>query len=293
MRNRPGLGLIIVIFIAAWASPVAAQRFATNGPYQQPAGGSPTAEWLSEIGFDQHLDAPLPLDATFRDETNHAMPLRDRIGGKPVILALVYYRCPMLCTQVLNGVFQATQAMPLEMGQDYDVIAVSIDPEEPAELAAEKRRQYLRSYRHTLAEGSGHFLTGDSEAIDQLAKAVGFRYRLDPATKQFAHASGIVVVTPDGRISRYFFGIEYDPRDLRLALVESSSGRIGSLADQALLLCYHYDPLTGKYGLVISRVLCFSGLLTVACLGAFLCAMWRIECRRPKLDHSVVTTEAP
>lgn len=285
--------LIVGVAMLALIQPAVAQRFATNGPYQRPAGASPTADLLQDVGIDQRLNEQLPLEAEFRDEANRPVRLGDFLGRKPVILALVYYRCPMLCTQVLNGVFKTTQAMPLQVGQDFDVIAVSIDPRETADMAAEKKRTYLRGSRRDSEAAGWHFLTGDQAVIDQLTSAVGFRYHFDPATNQFAHASGIIVVTPDGRISRYFYGIEYDPRDLRLALVESSSGRIGSLADQVLLLCYHYDPLTGKYGLVISRVLWGSGVLTIVLLSAFLRAMWRMERKRPKLMRPVVTAETP
>ena len=260
-----------------------AQRFATNSPYGQPAGKSPSAQMLSDVGIDQHLDAALPLDAAFRDTQNQEVRLRDVIHDKPVVLALVYYRCPMLCTQVLNGVLKTSQAMPLGVGTDYDVVAISIDPKESSDLAAEKQRHYSRAYRRPGAERGWHFLTGDQASIEQVAQAVGYRYRYDETTGQYAHSSGIVVVTPKGRLSRYFYGIDYPPNDLRLALVESSSGKIGTLADQVLLLCYHYDPLTGKYGLVISRALTLSGLLTVAAVATYLVVMFRREWRKPRL----------
>jgi protein SCO1/2 len=262
--------------------PAHAQRFA-SAPYGTPAGSSPTADMLRDVGIEQHLDARLPLDAVFRDETGREVKLGDYFGDQPVVVALVYYRCPMLCTQVLNGFLNCSQAMPLEIGRDYQVVTVSFDPRETPELAAEKKARYVGAYRRTGAVNGWHFLTGDRQSIARLTETVGFRYRFDPKSDQFAHASGIAVATPDGRLARYYYGIEFSPDDLRLGLVESSAGRIGSLVDQVLLLCFHYDPLTGKYGLVIADVLRLTGLLTVILLGGFLVAMYRRERRRPKL----------
>lgn len=284
----------IVAFAFVAFSPLAvAQRFATGPAYNTPAGKSPTAELLRDVGIEQHLDAPLPLDAEFRDETGRAVRLGEYFSEKPVVLALVYYRCPMLCTQVLNGFLKSSQAVPLEIGRDYEVVTVSFDPRETPKLAAEKKKHYARAYRRDGAALGWHFLTGDREAIDRLAETVGFRYHYDVSSNQFAHASGIAIATPDGRLARYFYGIEYSPHDLRLGLVESSAGRIGSPVDQVLLLCYHYDPLTGQYGLAISGVLRAAGALTVLALGVYLVAMYRRERRRPKLVRSSATEATP
>jgi protein SCO1/2 len=266
-----------------------AQRFATNGPYNTPAGKSPTADMLRDVGIEQHLDAQLPLDSLLRDETGRAVHLGDYFSDKPVVLALVYYRCPMLCTQVLNGFLKSSQAIPLEIGRDFEVVTVSFDTRETPELAAEKKAHYLRAYRRDGAAHGWHFLTGDQEAIDRLTEAVGFRYRFDSRSDQFAHASGIVIATPEGRLARYFYGIEYSPHDLRLGLVDSSAGRIGSPVDQVLLLCYHYDPLTSKYGLAIAGTLRAAGTLTVLVLGGFLFVMYRREKKRPKLTRPAQT----
>ena len=260
-----------------------AQRFATGPAYSTPAGKSPTAALLRDVGIDQHLDAQLPLDAVFRDEAGRDVRLGDYFTDKPVILALVYYRCPMLCTQVLNGFLKSSQAVPLEIGRDYEVVTVSFDARETPELAAEKKKHYTRAYRRDGAARGWHFLTGDQAAIDRLAETIGFRYHFDAASDQFAHASGIIVATPGGRLSRYFYGIEYSPQDLRLGLVESSAGRIGSAVDQVLLLCYHYDPLTGRYGVAIAAVMRAAGALTIAGLAGFFVVMYRHERRRPKL----------
>jgi protein SCO1/2 len=247
---------------------------------------------LRDVGIEQHLDAPLPLDAAFRDESGREVHLGDFFNDRPVVLALVYYRCPMLCTQVINGFLKASQAIPLEIGRDYEVVTVSIDPRETSEMAAEKKRHYARTYRREGAERGWHFLTGDADSIEKLAEAVGFRYRYDEASGQFAHASGLVVATPQGRLSRYYYGIEFAPPDLRLGLVESSAGRIGSPVDQVLLLCYHYDPLTGKYGLAISFVLRAAGAMTVGSLCVFLFAMFRRERKRPRLVRGAGPVES-
>jgi protein SCO1/2 len=289
MKRDFGIGMpdfalcVVTLALCAWPVPAAAQRFATGGPYDTPAGQSPTADLLRDVGIEQHLDACLPLDASFRTEAGREVRLGDYFKNKPVVLTLVYYRCPMLCTQVLTGFLKSSQAVPLVIGRDYEVVTVSFDPREGSELAAEKKRQYVRSYRRDGAESGWHFLTGDQESIDRLAETIGFRYRFDAKSGQFAHASGIVVATPEGRLARYLYGIEYSPRDLRLGLVESSAGQIGSPVDQVLLLCYHYDPLTGKYGWAISGVLRAAGMLTVLGLAGFLIAMYRRERRRPKL----------
>ena len=277
-----------VLALFAWPAPVLAQRFATGGPYNTPAGASPTAELLRDVGIEQHLDEQLPLDAMFVDEAGRQVRLGDFFTDKPVVLALVYYKCPMLCTQVLNGFLKSSQAVPLQIGRDFQVVTVSFDSREGPELAAEKQKQYVRAYRREGAAQGWHFLTGSQDSIDRLTSSIGFRYRFDPKSGQFAHASGIVIATPDGRLARYLYGIEYSPHDLRLGLVESSAGRIGSPVDQVLLLCYHYDPLTGQYGLAIAGVLRVAGVLTVIGLGGFLLAMYRRERRRPKLVRDAI-----
>jgi len=241
---------------------------------------TPLKSILADVSVEQHLDAQVPLDLKFRDESGQPLKLGDCFGNKPVVLMLVYYKCPMLCTQVLNGFLKSSQAMQLVIGEDYDVVTVSFDPRETHELAAAKKAQYVKKYRRPGADQGWHFLTGDQAPVEKLAQTVGFRYHFDAASDQFAHASALIVLTPDGRISQYFYGIEYPPGDLRLALVESSAGRIGSPVDQFLLLCYHYDPTTGKYGLVISNVLRLAGSLTVLVLGGCIVHMVRQDRRR-------------
>jgi protein SCO1/2 len=208
----------------------------------------------------------LPLDLVFNDENGQQVKLGQYFGKKPVVLALVYYDCPMLCTQVLNGMVTSFRVLPFQVGNEFDVVTVSFDPRETSALAAAKKKMYvdyLPEKMRANASSGWHFLTGDQANIAQLTDAVGFRYHYDEATKQFAHASAIMLTTPQGKLSRYFYGIEYAPRDLRLGLIESSENKIGSPAEQLLLYCYHYDPATGKYGLAIMRVMRIAGVLTI------------------------------
>ncbi len=232
---------------------------------------------LREIGFDQHLGASLPLDLAFRDEGGRTIRLGEYFGGKPVVLSLNYYGCTMLCTVTLNGLAAALNVITLDAGKEFQIITVSFDHTETPEMAAAKKKTFLTRYQRPTAAAGWHFLTGDAPAIDALTNAVGFRYAWDAETRQFAHPSGVVVVTPEGRIARYMYGIEYAPRDLRLALVEASAGRIGSSVDQLLLYCYRYDPVTGKYGALIMRIVRLGGILTVLSMGAFILIMRRKE----------------
>jgi protein SCO1/2 len=242
---------------------------------------------LRGIGLDQRLNEQVPLDLTFHDETGKAVQLREYFGEKPVVLALVYYECPMLCSLVLNGLLRSLRTLSFAVGEEFNVVTVSFNPWETPALAAAKKEMYLQSYARPGAEAGWHFLTGDEEAIQQLTRAVGFRYVYDPQSKQYAHASGIMVLTPEGKIARYFYGIEYAPRDLRLGLVEASASTIGSPVDQVLLLCYHYDPQTGKYGVVIMSVLRLAGVATVLSLGTFMLVMFRRDRRQKAVHHAI------
>ncbi len=236
-------------------------------------------EMLKGIGIDQRLDQPLPLDAAFRSETGETVRLGRYFGKRPVVLALVYYNCPMLCTQVLNGLVSSLSVLSLSAGRDFDVVAVSFDPRETPAMAAAKKEAYLTRYRRAGAGQGWHFLTGDEASIASLTKAAGFRFRFDEALGQFAHASAVMVATPGGRLARYFYGIEYPPRDLRLGLVEASAGRIGTPVDQILLFCFHYDPASGKYGAAVVNIVRLAGGLTVALLAGSLFWMSRRRAR--------------
>lgn len=229
-----------------------------------------------DAGIDQRLGASVPLDLPFRDEHGARVALGDCTAGKPTVLVLAYYRCPMLCTQVLNGLLRALRAIPDSAGGAFNVVVVSFDPREKPPLAALKKAAYLREYGRPGAEAGWHFLTGDPVAVASLADAVGFRYRYDPDTEQYAHASGLVVLAPDGTVSRYLLGVRFEPRDLRLALAEASEGKVGSPADQALLLCYRYDPATGRYTFTAIRLLKWLSGFTVVGLAALVGTLaWR------------------
>jgi protein SCO1/2 len=235
---------------------------------------------LQGVGIDQKLDEQIPLNLVFRDESGAPVPLSSFFRtGKPVILALVYYRCPMLCTQILTGLESSLKAVSFNPGQDFEIVSVSFDPKDTSELAAAKKQMYLRRYGRANTANGWHFLTGNVANIKALTDAVGFHYKYDPATDQFAHASGIMIATPDGRLSRYFYGVEFAPRDVRLGLVEASQNKIGNPVDQILLFCYHYDPATGKYGAIVMNIVRFAGAGFVLVCGAFLLVAFRRERR--------------
>ena len=241
---------------------------------------------LQGVGIDQDLNAQVPLDLVFHDEFGKDVTLSTFFqGGKPVLLAPVYYRCPMLCTQILNGITSALKAVSLDPGRDFEVVAFSFDPKDKPELAAAKKEMYVRRYGRPGTANGWHFLTGDEASIKTLMDRVGFHYKYDPATDQYAHASGVMILTPRGRISKYFYGVEYAPRDLRLGLVESSQNKIGSPVDRILLFCYHYDPATGKYGAIaLNMVRGAAGAFVVICGGFLLVVFrrdWRADKRQP------------
>jgi len=237
---------------------------------------------LEGVGIDQRLNQQVPLDLTFRDEAGRSVPLSSFFQGKPVLLALVYYRCPMLCTQILNGVAGSLKAVSLEPGKDFEVVSVSFDPKDTPEIAASKKQTYLRRFGRGNSANGWHFLTGDPANIKALTDAVGFHYKYDAETDQFAHASGIMILTPQGRLSRYFYGVEYAPRDVRLGLVEASQNKIGNLTDTILLFCFHYDPVTGKYGAVAMNMVRFAGGAFVLIGGGFLLFVFRRDFRADK-----------
>jgi protein SCO1/2 len=232
--------------------------------------GMPDPNVFDEVGIDQKLGGQIPLDLIFRNEAGEPVKLGDYFGRRPVIISLVYYNCPMLCTQILNGMVETFRIINFSAGQEFEVVTVSIDPTEPYSLAAEKKAGYVEQYGRNEVEEGWHFLTGDQEAITRLADAVGFRYVYDEQTKQFAHASGIMVATPQGKLARYLYGIEYVAKDLTFSLMEAADNRIGSPVEKLLLLCYHYDPTTGKYGLFVTNLLRGGGVLVVLLLGGYM-----------------------
>lgn len=237
---------------------------------------------LRAVGFDQRLNQQVPLDATFRDESGREARLGDYFSNKPVILVLIQYRCPMLCGEILNGLVRAMLDMRLSAGTDFDVLTVSFDAREGPELAAAKKAAYVERYGRPGAELGWHFLTGDEASIRRLTDAVGFHYTYDAKNDRFAHASGIILLTPSGKISRYFYDVKYSPRDVRLGLVEASEGRIGSPVDQVLLYCFHYDPSEGKYGPAIMNIVRAGGVLTMLGIGLMVGGLWRLERRKAR-----------
>ena len=232
---------------------------------------------LREIGFDQNLGKAIPLDTTFKDESGRTIALGDYFGKRSVVMVFAYYDCPMLCTMVINGLSSALGVLSLNPGQDFEIVTVSFNPHDTPASATAKKAAYLERYRRPGSAEGWHFLTGDQPQIDRVTKAAGFRYVWDEQTKQYAHPSGVIVATPDGRLAKYLFGIEYGPRDLRLAIVEASQGKVGTAADALLLYCYHYDPMTGRYGLAIMRAVRIAGAATVLAIGTFIVVMVRRE----------------
>ena len=274
---------------AAWRSAlsaVAVLAILTSTARAQPLD----LQLLDEIGLDQNLDGQIPLDLTFTDEKGRKVAIGDYLGDKPALLSFVYYECPMLCTQILNGLTKSLRVLSFDVGKEFDVITVSIDPGETPSLAAAKKQEYVKWYGRASAERGWHFLTGRQDQIELLTQAAGFRYQYDPETDLYRHASGIMVLTPEGKLARYFYGVDYAPKDVRLGLIEASQNKIGSPVDQLLLLCYQYDPSTGKYGLVIMNSVRIAGALTVVTIGAFVVLMLRRE-RRARLTHG--TAGAP
>jgi protein SCO1/2 len=247
----------------------------TPGQPVLPAGERPPI--MSEIGFDQRLGESVPLEAEFRDEEGRTVRLGDFFGRKPVVLNLVYFDCPMLCTVSLNGLTSALDVASVTPGQEFELLTISFDPRETPGLASAKKKAYLARYKRPGAGAGWHFLTGDRASIDRVTRAVGFRYAWDDETRQFAHPAGLLILTPQGTIARYLFGIEYSPKDLRLALVESGEGKVGGPVDDFLLFCYQYNPLTGRYSASILNLVRTLAVLTVLALGGFVYSMWRRE----------------
>lgn len=270
--------LLLLASLVALAAPAAAQQ---KPPAEAPAVDT-RPPLLQKVGIDQKLDQPLPLEAAFRDEAGRGVTLGHYFGKRPVILALVYYECPMLCTQVMEGLVRSLKPLKFDPGKEFDVVAVSFDALETPAQAAAKKQAMLERYARPGTDAGWHFLTGEQASIDALTRAAGFRYAWDPQTNQFAHGAAIVIVTPEGRIAQYYYGIEYPPKDLRLGLVEASKNKIGNLTDQILLYCYHYDPTTGRYGNVVLGSMRALALVTVLGLCGFIVLMLRRDAVRAR-----------
>jgi protein SCO1/2 len=268
-----------VVMAAMAATTLAAQ---SDIPGVNPAPGMPAGKMpgiLADVRFDQRLNQQLPLDTPLTDESGRPVRLGDYFGRKPVVLAFVYYECPMLCTQVLNGLTTSLSVLEETVGREFDVVAISFDARETAVLADGKKKAHLDRYKRPESANGWHFLTGGEAAIRAVTGAAGFNYAWDDRTQQFAHPSGILVATPEGRIARYFFGIDYAARDIKFALIEASAGRIGNAIDQLLLYCYHYDPATGSYGFVAMTAVRVAGAMTLLALASFVIVSIRREQR--------------
>jgi protein SCO1/2 len=273
-RARPELAegtaallALVLLASAAWGQGMG-QGIMSPPPNVRPPG-------LKNVGIQQNLNQQIPADLAFTDDLGRKVRLGDYFGQKPLILNLVYFTCPMLCGEELSGLESALRVLNFDVGKEFDVITVSFDPKDTPEAAAKKKEEILRRYKRSGAERGWHFLVGQQDAIDALTRAAGFQYEYDPATGQFAHTTAIMVLTPQGAIAQYYFGIDYPPKDLRLGLVEASQNRIGNLVDELLLYCYHYDPEKGKYSATVMRVLRLMGVATLLCLGTFLLLMIR------------------
>ncbi len=283
VRAAGGRIFFLCLLLSAFCLPAFSQGRMYDGsaPLYSPRPGLGTTEnglptALREVRIEQRLNEQLPLELQFKDETGRTVQLGEYFNkSKPVILSLVFYRCPMLCNQILSGLMAGLRSQTFDAGKEFDVLTVSFDPRETFELAAEKKQAYIERYNRPGAEKGWHFLTGDAENIRRLTEAVGFHYNYDEKTNQFAHASGIMLLTPEGKLSRYFYGIEYNARDLRLGLVEASNNKIGSTVDQLLLFCYHYDPATGRYGPAVMNFMKAGGVVTVIGIGALLLILRR------------------
>jgi protein SCO1/2 len=287
-RSRPSCGSVLAcragFMLVLIAIPILG--------FVRPAVAQPSGA-LREVGFDQNLNRQIPLTLPFRDEEGQSVQLADYFGKRPVILVMGYSNCPLLCSQVLGEVTRSLKPLDFSIGKEFDLVTVSINPKEPPEEADSRRRSYLKRYNRPGSESGWHALTGDESAIQQLAKAIGFRYTFNPKLNLYAHASGFVLLTPAGRISRYFYGIEYPARELKYALIDASSSRIGSPIDKIVLYCYDFDPATGKYTLAVMTVIRILGVTTALALGTFMFAMIRRDRRMARATRAATPELSP
>jgi protein SCO1/2 len=273
--------------VAAVVAPSAQRALPGSSAPGQPAMAPLAA--LKDVRIDQKMDSAVPLDLPFVDGHGTDVTLAQYFGGsRPAVLALVYYECPMLCTQVLNGLFSSIEPLKLDAGRDFDIVVVSFDPGETPAMALAKKTSYLKHYHRPTAEAGIHFLTGRQPAIDTLADAVGFRYAYDETIDQYAHPAAVTVLTPKGHVSKYLYGVEFAPMDFRFAMVSAGEGTIGTVIDQALLYCFHYDPATGKYSVAIMSFLRLAGVLTLLGIMGFIL----VHLRRERRQNAAVASTA-
>lgn len=285
MSSKVGFAILIlaliILALAVISAPLVAQA---RGPIMGGGIMSPPANvrppGLQFVGIEQHLNAEVPGDLEFKDELGNPVRFGDYFGhGRPVILNLGYYQCPMLCGELLQGLVGSMKPLTFSVGKDFDIVTLSFDPRETTEMAAEKKRDIMKRYGRPGAEKGWHFLTGRADQINAITKAVGYQYQFDEKSGQYAHTTSIVILTPDRHVAEYFYGVEFSPKDLRLGLVQASQGKIGNIGDQVLLYCYHYDARTGKYGAIVSNILKLAAVATMLILGAFMFVMFRADAR--------------
>jgi protein SCO1 len=264
-----------ILLAISLASALASAQTLSNGVMGPPSNMRPPR--LENVGIDQHLDAQIPPNLTFTDDRGRSVMLGEYFGRKPLILNLVYYNCTMLCGEELAGLTRALKLVKFDLGKEFEVVTVSFDPRETPAIAAAKKKDFIARYGRPGAADGWHFLTGSPDSINALANAVGFKYHYDPETHQYAHATAIMILTTEGHISRYLYGVDYPPKDLRMGLVEASERKIGNPVDQVLLYCYHYDPATGKYGAVVNNILKLGGAVTIVLLGGLLLILFRLD----------------
>lgn len=285
-RRSASMFLYASACLLAFAFTVSAQETALpkSGPLQSASRSDGLPKALRDVGIDQKLNEQVPLDVTFKDEYGNKVEFSQYFRSRPVILAFVYYDCPLMCHQVLNGLVSSLRTVNFNAGKDFDVIALSFDPRETPALAEKTKTKYISIYDRSGTESGWHFLTGDEASIRKVADAAGFKYAWDAETNQYAHAGGIMLLTPGGKVSRYFYGIEYAPKDVRLGLVEASENKIGSPVDAILLYCYHYDPATGKYAMVVMNVMRLGGVVTVIAIAILLLILRKRDSSRSRVN---------
>lgn len=281
VMNRPRTSIVLFLALAAGQT-VFGQTPGVDSNVQPRV--------LNDVGITQRVGVQIPRDLAFKDEEGRTVTLDTYLGKRPIILSLVYYECPMLCTEVLNGIVRTIAPLSFDLGKDFDIVTVSINPQETPELAAQKKALYLERYGRAGGEQGWHFLTGTESSIKTLADSVGFKFAYDSVNEQYSHGSTIIVLTSDGQVAQYYFGLEYPTKEVRLSLVEASKNKLGTVYDQVLLYCFHYDPEQGKYGLVIMKVIRLAGAVTLVAMGSFMFVMFRRD-RRTK-DRSLPPSES-
>ena len=286
-----GIAFLVCILNSAFCIATASAQLQPGTPgqmgHQTGIVASNVPPQFKAVTFAQRLNQQMPLDAVLKDETGRTVTLGEYFGKKPVVLSFVYYQCPMLCPLTLNGISSALTALPFTPGTEFDIVIVSFDPRDTPESANAKKRAHLAHWKAEATANGWHFLTADDASIRRLTSAAGFTYQWDESTGQFAHVSGLLTLTPDGRLARYFYGVEYSPKELRLALVESGQGRIGSAIEELLLYCFHYDPTTGRYGWAVMTLVRIGGVLTVAAVLGFVWIMRRRDGREKERRQGV------